>query len=47
MNAFLWRLRIGRDQNQVGRLEGQETEPKCGPQGEIPGDGHGSKDDVL
>ena len=36
MNAFLGRFRIGRDQNQVCRLQGHETEQKCVAWGEAP-----------
>lgn len=44
MNEWLsGRLRIGRDENQVCRLEGHETEQKCVPRGESPRDGHSSK----
>lgn len=48
MNEWLsGRLRIGRDENQVCRLEGHETEQKCVPPGENPRDGHSSKGGVC
>lgn len=43
MNEFLWRVTAGRAEDQVSRPEGCENEQECGPPGESPGDGHGSR----